>query len=147
MNSAHAQSHIVHVSRLRLIRFIGACIFFLSAVFLLLGGIFCSFAFGPIIHYVMAQRAKTEATSNVTLEPSGLLGFLGEFHGFFQDSVAVAVFIGLVGFCIWFIPYRRLARATWLCPSCHYDLSGVPCPKCDAPDAAERAAEHADATP
>lgn len=111
------------VSKLRGIRFIGGVMLAIAALFLLLVGIF-----DHIPVSLMQVFAET---------PAALFKVFAWVERF-NNSVAVAVLLAIVGFFVWFIPYRRLACATWLCPSCHYDLSGIPCPKCDVAGSVEQ---------
>ena len=117
-----SQQVFLAVSKLRGIRFMGGVLLAIAALFLLLIGIF-----DHVPTSLMQEFAKT---------PGELLEVFS-WGARFQNGVAVAVLLAVVGFFIWFIPYRRLARATWLCPSCHYDLSGLPCPKCNEVPATE----------
>ena len=112
-----SQQGSLAVSKLRGIRFMGGSLLAIAALFLFLVGIFHHIAV-PLIQGFAKTPAELFAV------------FTWEAH--FQDGVAIAVLVATVGFCIWFISYRRLARASWLCPSCSYDLSGMPCPECNA---------------
>jgi hypothetical protein len=117
-----SQQGSLDVSKLRGIRFMGGILLAIAALFLFLVGIF-----DHIPVSLMQGFAET---------PAALFKVFA-WEALFQNGVAVAVLLAVVGFFIWFIPYRRLARAAWLCPSCHYDLSGIPCPKCDVTGSVE----------
>ena len=106
-------------------RFIGGFLLAVAALFLLLVSIF-----DHVPAYLMQEFTET---------PAALLEVFAWADRFY-NSVSVAVLLAIVGFFVWFIPYRRLACATWLCPSCLYDLSGIPCPKCNVTGSVEKTA-------
>jgi hypothetical protein len=104
----------------------------LSVISLALGG-FYHLLQNSIIDYLCQPSG---------LPSSNLIAIQGaiEWDLAFKRAVLPAVLVGIVGFWAWFIPYRRLASASGLCPSCHYDLSGTPCSKCDVTGSVEKTA-------
>ena len=118
------------VGRWRFIRFIGACILSVSVFYLILGGV-VHLLYVPILRVIpyFIDDAMSQWELSVVVF---------DFLNYFPGSVPLVVLVGLFGFFVWFIPYRSLARAVWLCPSCHYDLSGIPCPKCDVTGSVEQ---------
>ena len=107
------------------LRVVGFLVFSLSVVSLLVVGIY-HLLFNSIIEWLLAPSGLPSSN------PIAISNAV-DWSLFFNGSVLPVVLLGTAGIWIWLVSCRRLARASWLCPSCSYDLSGVPCPRCDMP--------------
>ncbi len=108
---------------LGLLRVVGFLVFSVSVVSLLVGGIY-HLLLNSIIEWLCAPSGLPSSN------PIAISNAI-DWSLFFNGAVLPVVLLGSMGFWVWFVSGRRLARASWLCPSCSYDLSGVPCPRCD----------------
>ena len=117
---------------LRFIRFGGALILLLSALHLIVGGVFIH-AMPPLLPYLLGPGGISENTE--------IYGQSLQWDVYFRRGVLPAVIAAGFGFTIWFLTDRRLARASGSCPACRYDLSGIRCPSCGSTRSEETTAE------
>lgn len=129
MTSASRNLDPADIAAYKGIRFVGAVVLVLSALYLFCGGVL-HLAKAPIYQWAYASALEHNREQPENPITGDMIFDVVWWDSRFPSTIWVAVLVGAAAFWGWIVAYRHLIRSRGFCSSCNHDLREIHCPEC-----------------